>query len=147
MRSRTFFLGLLACFAAPAAAGDVQVAREGCAGLRVVARDAPMSQIMTRLSRELGFALEFKADVDRTVSVELEGKPPKVLAELASAESVILRQEPDAKCPGQARLAKVWVLPKGEAGPPAPAPLTPRELYEKAHGITPPPKPEDRPSQ
>ena len=126
---------LAALVAMPTAAQQLKVERLDCkAGVRVTARDVPMSRVLQELSRQLGFTLKFEADTDRLVTADLTRPPGPLVAKLLEADSVVYDEVPDPRCPGQQMLAKVWVLPRGEDVP-RPRELTPTELYRKAHGL------------
>lgn len=106
--------GLLA--AGPAAAGEVEIALGDCkSGIRLVARDAPLSAVLDRLAQALSFEFEQETGADRIVSVTLAGQAPDVVAGLLSShERFMVSQERDPRCPGRSRVARVWLLPNGQ---------------------------------
>ena len=126
----------LAAWTAAAPAQDLAVERVDCrAGVRLAARNVPLSRVLQELSRVLGFQLKFQADTDRSVTLELTRPPAQLLAKLLESDSVVHDEIADPRCPGRQTLAKVWVLPRGEDGPPPPRELTPMEQYRRAHGL------------
>lgn len=127
---------LLGLWATEGIAQELKIEKGDCkTGVRLVARDVPVSQVLAQLSKELGFQLKFKGDTDRIVNVDMTRRSPELIAKLLESESIIFEETPDPQCPGTQRVAKVWVLPKGEEGPPRPRELTPMEMYRKAHGM------------
>lgn len=129
-------VALAAAWPVAGVAGQLTVERVDCkAGVRVAARDVPVSRVLQELSRQLGFKLKFEGDTDRLITADVTRPPGPLVAKLLEADSVVYDEIPDPKCPGQHTLAKVWVLPKGQDGPPPPRELTPMEVYRKAHGL------------
>jgi hypothetical protein len=119
MAVRNVLLGVGACLAAAhAGAQQVQVSKgsEGCASLvRLVARDAPLSRVLQELATALDFKVQFDAEADPRVSLEASKRPVALINALAPGANVSITQARDPKCPGQYRIAKVWVLPQGKA--------------------------------
>ena len=140
---------LLACLL-PAVAGAQQVTVEklGCKkGVHLVASGAKLSSVLSELSKALKFELHFEGSDDRAVDMDTTRRAPELVAKLMESDSVITDDAPDPKCPGQVRLTRVWVLPKGEDAP-APHEMTPMEMYRKAHGLPPEDaKPAEKPPQ
>lgn len=100
----------------PAAAAEVQVKVGNCrTGVELVARDAPLSLVLERLAESLAFQLHVETPVESLVNVKMTAKAPDLIAALAAQERVMVSQARDPRCPGQARVVRVWVLPKGEA--------------------------------
>ena len=139
----------LAACAAAAPAQELKIERVDCrAGVHVVARDVPMSRVLQELSQLLGFHLKFQADTDRKVTLDLTRPPAQLVAKLLESDSVVYDEIPDPRCPGRQTLARVWVLPRGEDGPPPPRELTPMEQYRRAHGLPlEDPADQDKPAQ
>jgi hypothetical protein len=118
--------------AAHAAAQPVQVTKSSgdCSSLvHIVARDAPLSQVLKQLSTALGFKLQFDADADPRVTLEGSKRPIEWLDALGTEANLSVSQARDARCPGQVRVAKVWVLPKGKATAIASRPRAPSVEY------------------
>lgn len=108
--------GLLA--AGPAAsASDIDIKVGDCkTGVRLVARDAPLSAVLDRLAQALSFQVQQEANADRIVNVTLAGPAPDVIAGLLSShERFMVSHARDPRCPGQSRVARVWLLPNGPA--------------------------------
>jgi hypothetical protein len=114
-----WLLGVCACFiAAHAGAQPLKVTRSGadCAPLvHIVAKDAPLSQVLKLLSTELDFKLQFDAQVDPRVTLDASKRAMEWLDALGADANLSVSQARDAKCPGQYRVARVWVLPIGKA--------------------------------
>lgn len=112
-------LALLA--GAPAGAAEIQVDVGDCAtGVRLVARDAPLSQVLQRLSESLAFQLHEEANADSIVNVSMSAPGPELIARLAAEQRVMVSQARDPRCPGKSRVVRVWVLPKGQENVAAP---------------------------
>jgi hypothetical protein len=131
---------LVAAMLLPAAARAQQLTVEklGCKkGVHLAAHGAKLSAVLAELGRQLDFAVHFEGDNDRPVDVDMTHRGPELVARLMQGDSVISDDAPDPRCPGQVRLTRLWVLPKGEDGPVSEQPreLTPMEIYRKAHGL------------
>ena len=99
----------------PARAEEIRITAGECAAaVRLVARDAPLSAVLKRLGRALGFQLSFESDSDPRITVDATREPIGLLAILAPAENLSLTQARNPRCAGQERIVKVWVLPKGQ---------------------------------
>jgi hypothetical protein len=134
-------VGVATLFAlAPLGAQEVKVRATACGSrVHVIATKASLSEVLRRLSSELGFELRFAGDKDPMLDVDLAQEPRDLVAKLAPSMSVIIRQERDPNCPGRQRIATVWILPQGRetsthafaSPPPAPkqVPMT-REAQE-----------------
>lgn len=132
---------ILACAVVPAVAlADVKVDSAGCAGgVHLQATDASLSEVLGELSVKLKFELKFAGDDSRRINMDTTRKPSELISKLMEGGSVVTDDAPDPNCPGQTRLKKVWVLPKGQEAPAAataPAP-SPMDMYRKAHGLPP----------
>jgi hypothetical protein len=109
-------LALCAAAFAPLCAAQIKVKVLGCkSGVEISARDAPLSQVLARLADTLKFQLHLEAAADAPVNVHMTARPPELIAALAGKERVMISQAADPRCPGQSRVARVWLLPKGEA--------------------------------
>lgn len=138
MRWALVFLTTATLLPAGAHAQQLTVEKLGCRkGVHLVAHQAPLAAVMAELGKQLKFELHFQGDDNRAVDVDMTHPAPELVARLMESGSVITDDAPDPKCPGQMRLTRVWVLPKGEEGPPPPRALTPMEIYRKAHGLPP----------
>ncbi len=155
---------------ANAAAQQIQISQGDCAtGIRLTAKNAPLSAVLAQLARTLGFQLKFEGGSDPTINVDVVRQAPELVAKLSPADNVLITQALDPRCPRQYRIVKVWVLPSAnQSGPSAtPAPATaPRtattmdarrvdemarlrkemyDTYVRTHGH-PPPTPEEEPA-
>ena len=159
----------LAAAGADAAAQQIEISQRDCAtGVRLTAKRARLSDVLTRLSESLGFKLQFEGARDPAIDVAVTRQPPELVAGLSSIDSIIITQAPDPRCPGRYRIVKVWVLPgpgnakAGSVAAPRQAAATPaatlippsrveemsrmakemHDTYLKLHGV-PPPTPEE----
>lgn len=112
-------LGMVSLWAAPcAAAGEIRVDGGSCASaVHLVARDAPLSEVLKRLAKALDFQLSFDSDNNPLVSVDVVRPPIDLVAGLAPLENVSMAHTRDPRCPQRERIVNVWVLP---SGPPSP---------------------------
>jgi hypothetical protein len=153
----------------PAAGGHIAIGKGDCnAGVHLVARHAPLSDVLRRLSEALSFELRLAGSSDSMVDVDVSRPAPELLAKLSPPDNLIVTQGLDPRCPGRYRVVKVWMLPKAAArataiGPPAAiSPVvsrggTPRQLseaekraiksgddaYRRMHGMPPMPPQDD----
>jgi hypothetical protein len=125
-------IGVAVCapllFASAHSAGkEIRVSAGDCAsGVRLVAHDARLSEVLKRLSETLDFQLEFKATSDPVITIDVSRPAPELVSRLSPSESVIVTQAQDPRCPGQYRIVKVWVLPKSKNEPGVSLVQTPR---------------------
>jgi hypothetical protein len=147
-----------------AQAQEIRIERQGCdKGVHVVARSAQASAVMAQLARTLGFQVSADAALGGTVNVDSVVPMAQVVSFVLPLKNVIISQRNDPDCPGRYRIARVWLLARGEASAPAQAsaaqsspqsaldaaiaavmavPVTPEsrendELYRSAHGLPP----------
>jgi hypothetical protein len=108
--------GVVALWAAPSAvAGEIRIDGGACASaVHLVARDAPLSDVLKRLAKALDFQLSFDSDSNPLVSVDLVRPPIDLVAGLAPLENVSMTQTRDPRCPQRERIVNVWVLPSGQ---------------------------------
>jgi hypothetical protein len=128
-------LGLLAvlCAALQAGAQQIDVTAAKCASeVRLVARDAPLSEVLARLSKALDFQLRFEALSDPRVTIDTTRPAEELLRLIAPGENVAITQAADARCSGRKRIAKVWVLPSGTAHAPTRSLPASGPIYEPA---------------
>ena len=107
---------LAALALAPAASADVIRINGGdCApAIRLVARDARLSDVLKRLAQTLDFKLSFESENDPLVSINANREASELVAILAPSENISLTQARNPRCPNRERIVKVWVLPKGQ---------------------------------
>ena len=96
---------------------QIQISPGNCtSGVHLVARDAPLSDVLARLSEFLAFQLQFEGKTDSVVNVDVFMPAPELVAKLSPIDSVIVSQSRDPRCPRQHRIVKVWVLPRVKEG-------------------------------
>jgi hypothetical protein len=111
-------LGLLAALVAAPQAGAqaIEITAAKCAAeVRLVARDAPLSEVLARLSRALDFQLRFEAQADPRITIDTSRRADALLRLIAPGENVAITQVADPGCAGRSRISRVWVLPSGTA--------------------------------
>jgi hypothetical protein len=97
---------------AQSAGSKIEINPGNCAsGVRLVARNALLSDVLTRLAQSLGFQLKFEGNTDSVVNVDVSMPAPELVAKLSPVDSIIVTQSRDPSCPRQNRIVKVWVLP------------------------------------
>jgi hypothetical protein len=144
---------------APSAA-RIDIGAGDCdAGVHLVARNAPLTDVLKRLAEALNFELRLAGASDSIVDVDVSRPAPELLAKLSPQDNLIVTQGRDPRCPGLYRVVKVWMLPKaGVSLPPtvsrvsAPRQLTDAEkrqikdgddAYRRMHGMPPMPPQDD----
>jgi hypothetical protein len=126
-------LVVLLLAAGEAAAQQIEVTAAKCAAeVRLVARDAPLSEVLARLARELDFQLRFEAHADPRITFDASRKPDELLRLIAPGENIAITQTRDPGCGGRKRVAKVWVLPSGTANSPRQPPSATGPIDEPA---------------
>jgi hypothetical protein len=108
--------GLAALALGPAAfADEIRIDGGDCApAIRLVARDARLSDVLKRLAQVLDFQLSFESENDPLVSINANREPSDLVAVLAPSENISMAQARNPRCPNRERIVKVWVLPKGQ---------------------------------
>jgi hypothetical protein len=153
---RTGLCVLLAAYGSACADERITIATGDCAtGVHLVARAAPLPEVLRVLSDTLGFQLQLIGSSDSIIDVDVTAQAPELITRLSPADSLIVTQARDPRCPSRFRVAKVWLLSKGTRPDAAvrPASTTPasqpisemakqqnREndnAYRKAHGMPP----------
>jgi hypothetical protein len=105
-------ISLLVSTGVSATGQQVEITSGDCrTGVQLVARNAPLAEVLKRLSRALDFELRFEGDETRRVTVNATRPPAELVSSLSPQDSIIVTQAKDAKCPGRNRVVKVWVLP------------------------------------
>jgi hypothetical protein len=133
-----------------APAGEIQIEGSRCSpGVRLVAREMRLSEILAQLGRVLEFQLYFDSDVDPIVNATIVSEPKDVVMQLTPSGNVSMLHSPDRNCHHGWRLLDVWVLNGSAAerqqsvGPlqlsqsPEQARLEQEaiDMYYKAHGV------------
>jgi len=113
--ARGAVFGAVSLWAAPSAiAGEIRIDGGVCsAAVRLVARDATLSEVLKRLAGALDFQVSFETDSDPLVNIDAERTPVELVARLAALQNVSVTQAPDLRCPQRERIVKVWILPSG----------------------------------
>lgn len=114
------------CAVPPALGGEIRIEGGDCApAVHLVARDAPLSDVLKRLAKALDFKLSYESDNDPLVSVATTLQPIDLVSRLAPLENVSLTQARNPRCPQRERIVKVWVLSKGKTSVTGAAPMPP----------------------
>ena len=110
-------LGVLPAAALPPA-GEIRVnTGNGCAApVHLVARNAPLSDVLARLATSLDFEVSFESDNDPLVNVDVSRPLADLVMQLAPLENLSVAQVRDPHCPQRDRIVKIWVLPAGNGG-------------------------------
>src|SRR5205823_623419 len=82
--------------------------------IRLVARDARLSDVLKRLAQTLDFQLSFESENDPLVNINANRESSELVAALAPSENISLTQARNPRCPNRERIVKVWVLSKGQ---------------------------------
>jgi hypothetical protein len=116
MRMQLLCVGaLLAIAGFEALAQGIQITPGDCrSGVQLVARDAPLAQVLKRLAQALGFELRYEGDEGRIISVNATRPPVELVSSISPQDSIIVTQAKDPGCPGRNRVVKVWVLPTAQ---------------------------------
>lgn len=149
-RSRILLSVAALCAASPPASGEVSIVVQDCTrGVHLAVQQAPLSEVLQRLSEELGFELRFGTSEDPLVSANITAPPLELVQRLRAAQSVIVGVAPNPRCPNHARVTAVWVLGRGTGSAPMPPLKTGarieaerraremNEMYLRAHGMDP----------
>lgn len=116
MRSASLAALFLVIAPAAVAAGDLLVEAKPCAAtVRVKATDVPIEEVLARLSTELKFTLTLKAPLKAPVSLDRTDTAENLIKDLMRGHNLVLDTKPLAACKGREGIAKVWVLPAGQA--------------------------------
>ena len=95
-----------------AGAGEIRVSGSDCgATVHLVARDAPLSEVLQQLAKSLHFELVGAAD-DTRVNVDVARRPTDLVARLAGLDNISMTLEDNPRCPARERIVKLWVLPR-----------------------------------
>jgi hypothetical protein len=102
-----------------ASAGDIGIETLNCkVGVHLAADEHTLSEIMERLSMELGFEFISFIKSDPVLTVDITRQPADLIVELwPHGSSTVV--EPDPDCDGKQRLVKVRLL-EPKAPPPIP---------------------------
>jgi hypothetical protein len=148
------FCVLLAVATGASAADRIVIDQGECgAGIHLVARGVPLSDVLARLAATLGFELRLVGPSDSLVDLDIHRPAPELVARLSPPDSIVVQQARDPTCPGQNRIVKVWMLGRGNQSPAYPSAALPPprqmsdaerkqmqendDMYRKAHGLPP----------
>jgi hypothetical protein len=93
-------------------AGEVRIDGGDCASaVHLVARDAPLSDVLRRLASALDFQMDFSSTSDPLVNVDTERSPVDLATRLAPLENLSITLARNPHCPDRQRIVKIWVLP------------------------------------
>ena len=116
MRMQLLCVGaLLAIAGFEAPAQGIQIMPGDCrSGVQLVARDAPLAEVLKRLAQALEFELRYEGDAGRIISVNATRPPVELVSSISPQDSIIVTQAKDPGCAGRNRVVKVWVLPTAQ---------------------------------
>jgi hypothetical protein len=83
-------------------------------GVQLIARNAPLSDVLQRLAQSLDFQLQLEGSTDSVVNMNAAMPAPELVAKLSTTDNIIVTQSRDPRCPARYRIVKVWVLPKAK---------------------------------
>jgi len=79
--------------------------------------DAPLSEVLSRMSRDLGFHLDTQVQLTELVTIDRTGAPARLLKRLLKDRNLVVHTQANPSCGGRESIASVWVLPAGAAVP------------------------------
>jgi hypothetical protein len=144
MSRLTLTLWILAAALSGAANAGVRIDASGdCGPLLLQAERAPLSVVLRLLAERRGFALAYEAATDPQIDTALELPEGELARRLTRAVNAAITTEPDPRCGGAPRVAKIWLMPQGGERPPQPVPAyvptaqdqEAQRLYRRAHGL------------
>ena len=116
--ARLVVLGIGVFHAAGALAGTVEVNAGRCAdAIHIKAQDAPLGDVLARMSGAMGFRLDASVDLSERVTLDRKGPPARLLKNLLLGKNLVIRTAASKACGGQERIETVWVLPAGQDVP------------------------------
>ncbi len=97
-------------------AAEISIKLRDCrSGVELVARDAPLAQVLQRLAKSMAFQLDIDDTVDGIVTLRATAPGPELIARLlATQERVMVSHARDPRCPGRSRVSRVWLLAQGK---------------------------------
>jgi hypothetical protein len=112
-------IGALALLANPLVlAQEIRVDGGNCmSGVRLVAREAHLADVLKRLAQALDFQLSFQSESNPLVTIDATAPATELLARLGSAGNISMTEARNPACPQYLRIVNVWVLPNASAGP------------------------------
>ncbi|MEQ1806750.1 MAG: hypothetical protein ABL900_15345 [Burkholderiaceae bacterium] len=99
-----------------ATAAEISIKVRDCkAGVELIARDAPLSQVLRRLAKSLAFQLDVDDTIEGLVTLRATAPGPELIAQLLAAqERVMVSHARDPRCPGKSRVSRIWLLAQGK---------------------------------
>jgi len=85
--------------------------------VRLLANGIGKAELLKRLSQAWNFQLDMAAAPASTVHIDAVGRPDELVSRLLESDSFMLLRQPDPRCPGSARIARVIIT--GSATVPA----------------------------
>ena len=128
-RHATLLVSLLACFACgdAHATSSPNVRMLGCGvGVHVASGGVRLSDLLRHMSQVMRFDLNYWADDDPVVALEVQKHPQDIMRALSSRANMIVVYRDKGRCSGQADVKAVWVLPGGTSSPLPPAQRVPQ---------------------
>ena len=119
---------------------DVDLVHRSCdSGWSLSVRGRSLRDALEVAAQAADFELRYLAEVDPQRDGTYAGALDRLLVEMAKPVSLVVLSEPDPACPGQSRVARVYVLPTGEDGDlpdhtPVPEAV---QIYRRAHNMDP----------
>lgn len=140
-------------------ASEIVVRASDCASdVKLVARGAPLPDVLRKLAQALDFELKLEGTSTAIVNLDVAMPAADLLAKLSTLDNVIVTQVRDARCRTRYRIASVWLLASAR-GPSRSASPTVNEQpqyddmsrrakvayeeYVRLHGRPPPGEPEE----
>ena len=98
-------------------AGEIRIDGSACAAaVHLVARDAPLSDVLKRLGNALDFQVNFSSESDPRVNIDVVRAPIELVVRLAPLENMSMTQARNPRCPDRERIVRLWVLPSARGG-------------------------------
>jgi hypothetical protein len=84
--------------------------------VHLVAKDMPLSTVLTALSASLNFVVVYHSQTDPRVTIDTRSLAPDLVRKLARNMNFSLEEAADAHCAGGRRIARLSVLPDPDGG-------------------------------
>ncbi|HXU67156.1 MAG TPA: hypothetical protein VN707_07330 [Casimicrobiaceae bacterium] len=120
---RALHRGMVACVAAlgfvtlAAHAQELRIATADCSQpVHLIAKDVPLSTVLTDLSLSLHFVVAYHSQTDPRVTTDTREPATDLVRKLARNMNFSLEETPDAHCAEGRRIARLSVLPDPAGG-------------------------------
>lgn len=125
------------------AQAPLQIDAQPCAErIHIRAQDVPLADVLTGLSKAMGFRLDAKVDLTERVTLERRDTPEALLKQLLQKRNLVVQTHASANCEGRETLKVVWILPAGQDAPrPAAAPAEALESQAQSEAPAGPARP------